>query len=77
MTDPATSSPAEGLILDDQLADAIVIGAGAAGAAGAAELVAAGRQVVLLERGAPLSLAATNGTGLPLFRGQGAHATES
>jgi choline dehydrogenase-like flavoprotein len=77
MTDPATSSPAEGLILDDQLADAIVIGAGAAGAAVAAELVAAGRQVVLLERGAPLSLAATNGTGLPLFRGQGAHATES
>jgi choline dehydrogenase-like flavoprotein len=77
MTDTAPTSPAAGLILDDQFADVIVIGAGAAGAAVAAELVAAHRQVVLLERGEPLPLAATNGVGLALFRGQGPHATES
>ena len=77
MTDPGTSSPAAGLICDEQLADGIVIGAGAAGAAVAAELVAAGRQVVLLERGDPLPLAATNVVGLPLFRGQGARAMEN
>ena len=81
MTDPATPSSTAreeiGLILDDQTADVIVIGAGAAGAALAAELVAAGRQVVLRERGTPLTAAERNVEGIALFRGQGPRAPEN
>ena len=83
MTHTATTSPAAGpngeiassvdkdagLIIDDQQQDVIVIGAGAAGAALAAELVGAGRQVLLLERGAPLPPAGPNENGIALFRG--------
>jgi choline dehydrogenase-like flavoprotein len=76
MTDATTTSfaagpavsPEAGLILDDQHHDVIVIGAGAAGAALAAELVAAGRQVLLLERGDPLPPAEQNVSGIALLR---------
>lgn len=65
-----------GLIIDDQPRDVIVIGAGAAGAAVAAELVAAGRQVLLLERGDPQPPEAPNDTGIGLFRGPRLHPPE-
>ena len=76
MTDATTTSfaaspslsPEAGLILDDQHHDVIVIGAGAAGGALAAELVAAGRQVLLLERGDPLPPAEQNVSGIALLR---------
>ncbi|MBM5816447.1 MAG: GMC family oxidoreductase, partial [Cyanobacteria bacterium K_Offshore_surface_m2_239] len=64
------------MIVDDSPADVIVIGAGAAGAALASELVAAGLQVMVLERGEPLATAERNVAGLALFRGQGPRAPE-
>jgi choline dehydrogenase-like flavoprotein len=66
-----------GLIMEDQPQDVIVIGAGAAGAAVASELVAAGRQVLLLERGTDQAADTTNSSGIALFRGQGPHLSES
>ena len=71
------AGPEAGLIIDDSSPEVIVIGAGAAGAAVAAELVAAGRQVLLLERGAVQPPEAPKENGSALFRGQQRQPPES
>ncbi len=68
MSEATATSSGAGLIIDDQEHDVIVIGAGAAGASLAAELVSAGQQVLVLERGDPLPLAEQNVSGIPLLR---------
>ena len=68
MDDAPISRAGAGLIIDDQEHDVIVIGAGAAGASLAAELVASGKRVLVLERGDPLPQAEQNVSGIALLR---------
>ncbi|MEY4352304.1 MAG: hypothetical protein RLZZ609_545 [Cyanobacteriota bacterium] len=68
MDDAPTSRPGAGLIIDDHEHDVIVIGAGAAGATLAVELVASGKRVLVLERGDPLPQAEQNLSGIALLR---------
>ncbi len=56
------------MIIDDRHYHVLVVGSGAAGATLAADLAADGRQVLLLERGAPLPLAEQNPASVDLFR---------
>lgn len=77
MDDALTSTPGAGLIIDEQEHDVIVIGAGAAGASVAAELAAAGKRVLVLERGAELPATEENSGGIELFRRQRYHPPES
>jgi choline dehydrogenase-like flavoprotein len=56
------------MIIDDNHYDVIVIGSGAAGGTLAGQLVAAGKRVLLLERGGRLALADQNVADVDLFR---------
>ena len=61
------------MIIDDTIHDVVVIGSGAGGGTLAAELAAAGRSVLLLERGDGLALVDQNVADVDLFRKQRYH----
>ncbi len=65
------------MIIDDHHYDVAIVGSGAAGATLAAELAAAGRSVLLLERGGAMALADQNVADVDLFRRQRYHPDES
>ena len=56
------------MIIDDIQYDVIVVGSGAGGGTMAAQLAAAGKRVLLLERGGQLALADQNVADTDLFR---------
>jgi len=65
-----------GLVIDEQVHDVLVVGAGAAGASLAAKLAGDGLGVLVLERGQELALADQNVAGIDLFRRQRYHPPE-
>jgi choline dehydrogenase-like flavoprotein len=64
------------MIIDDQHYDVIVIGSGAAGGSLLLPLAAAGRRVLLLERGGPMAPADPQAADVELFRKARYHAAE-
>jgi choline dehydrogenase-like flavoprotein len=65
------------MIIDDRLYDVVVVGSGAAGATLASAMAAAGRSVLLLERGGPMAVADQNVADVELISKQRYHPGES